>query len=73
MNNKETLLAVEGMTCGSCVRHVRDALVELEGVAQVDVRLKDGRVLVRHDSEAAPVEELVKTLSDAGYKANASS
>lgn len=73
MNTKETLLAVDGMTCGSCARHVRAALGALEGVAQVDVRLKDGRVLVCHDAEAAPVDELVKALGNAGYEASATS
>lgn len=73
MNTKETLFAVEGMTCGSCVRHVRAALGALEGVEQVDVQLKDGSVRVRHDAAAAPIEELIEALRSAGYGASTSS
>ena len=43
-NGAETILAVEGMTCSSCIRHVEHALRELSGVAKVAVNLKDGKV-----------------------------
>ncbi len=68
--NRETLLEVDGMSCGSCVRHVDKALRTIEGVAAVEVRLKEGRVLVRHD-EDAPLPRLVEALREAGYPARA--
>ena len=70
MSTRETLLQVDGMTCGSCVRHVDHALRGVDGVAGVEVRLKEGRVLVRHDEEA-PLTQLVEALRDAGYEARA--
>lgn len=66
---RKTILDVAGMSCGSCVRHVDHALRELEGVADVEVRLKEGRVSVQHDAEAAPVQRLVGALANAGYTA----
>ncbi len=68
----DTTLAVEGMTCHSCVAHVRRALLDLDGVELVDVKLKEGKVLVRHDAGAAPIPQLVEALAEAGYPATAS-
>jgi len=65
---QETLLQVEGMTCGSCVRHVSEALRHVGGVADVDVRLKEGRVLVRHGDDAT-LSQLVDAVREAGYEA----
>ncbi|MFZ5477857.1 MAG: heavy-metal-associated domain-containing protein [Myxococcota bacterium] len=69
-SDNETLLDVQGMTCGSCVRHVRSALLVLDGVEAVDVKLTEGRVRVRHDADDAPVARLVEALAEAGYPAN---
>ena len=66
MTQKETLLKVDGMSCGSCVHHVDVALKDVDGVSKVDVRLRQGEVLVQHDADTA-VESLVKALADAGY------
>ena len=65
---RDTILAVQGMTCPSCVRHVSAALHELGGVARVDVKLRDGLVVVQHDAGAAPVERLIDALREAGYE-----
>ena len=66
MTEKETLLDVQGMSCASCVHHVGTALKDVDGVAKVDVRLREGKVLVRHDADVS-IESLVKALSEAGY------
>ena len=67
MTQKETLLKVDGMSCGSCVHHVDVALKDVDGVSKVEVRLRQGQVLVQHDADTA-VESLVKALADAGYE-----
>lgn len=64
-----TILEVEGMTCGNCVRHVNEALTELEGVGRVDVRLADKIVVVEHDAARAPLATLIHALDEAGYPA----
>lgn len=69
MNEKqETMLAVSGMTCASCVRHVDHALREVDGVEDVEVRLSSGRVRVVHGADSS-LEELVEALREAGYDA----
>lgn len=65
---KETHLAVRGMTCGSCVRHVTQALQALDGVDSVQVSLQEGEVCVVHDP-AADGSQFIKALSEEGYEA----
>ncbi|WP_342377350.1 heavy-metal-associated domain-containing protein [Myxococcus stipitatus] len=64
----ETLLKVDGMTCRSCVRHVNDALRDLDGVQDVNVWFDRGQVLVKHDAATAKVSALIDALRDAGYE-----
>lgn len=66
-NEQDTILEVQGMTCPSCIRHVSSALTELEGVGAVDVKLRDGLVVVKHDATQAPIDQLIDTLNEAGY------
>lgn len=63
----ETTLDVTGMTCGSCVRHVSTALRGLDGVTKVDVRLKDGKVIVHHDPTRTSASALNAAVEKAGY------
>ena len=67
-NKKETMLDVDGMTCSSCMRHVEAALRELDGIDQVEVKLKDGKVRVAHDPSRATIDEMIQALGDAGYE-----
>lgn len=66
-NEQDTILEVQGMSCPSCVRHISSALTEIEGVGKVDVSLREGVVIVKHDATQAPVTQLIETLEDAGY------
>jgi copper chaperone len=65
---QDTILTVQGMTCGSCVRHVTMALKDIDGVDKVDVKFRDGIVVVQHDAVEAPVACLIDALRDAGYE-----
>lgn len=66
----QTVLAVKGMTCPSCVRHIDEALKEVSGVSEVEVKLREGKVLVRHDEGSVPVASLVDALKEAGYESS---
>ncbi len=58
------------MTCQNCVRHVTEALEELEGVESVDVKLDaQSATLVLQDgvAEAALTQAAAAALDDAGY------
>ncbi|MGS0738135.1 heavy-metal-associated domain-containing protein [Pseudomonas sp. GG8] len=64
---KTVELQVQGMSCGSCVKHVTEALRPLEGVSDVAVDLQSGRVKVSGDSDS---HALLAALQDAGYPAH---
>ncbi len=63
----KTILTVEGMSCSSCVAHVKQALT-IEGVATVDVRLAEGAVAVEHEAGIS-AGRLIAALEQAGYEA----
>ena len=58
-------LSVQGMTCGTCVKHVTNALDSLEGVEHVQVDLQSGRVQVVRAS--AKSDDLIHALDEVGY------
>jgi copper chaperone len=59
-------LNVQGMTCGSCVKHVSAALNQLAGVTTVEVDLAAALVRVTGSAHA---EALIAALDNAGYPA----
>jgi copper chaperone len=67
-NERETVLVVEGMTCHACIRHVTQALKDVDGVEKVEVRLKEGVALVRHDATEATIGQMIEALREAGYE-----
>lgn len=60
-------LAVEGMTCASCVGRVERALKAVPGVTEATVNLATERASVRG---AADIESLVAAIAEAGYTAH---
>ena len=63
----ETLtMHIDGMSCGHCVKAVRDALAELPGVEVKDVAI--GAATVAYDPAETPRSELVEAVRDAGYE-----
>ena len=66
-NDCATILEVQGMSCPSCVRHINAALGAIAGVANVEVQLQAGLVVVKHDPTQAPIAQLIETLVEEGY------
>lgn len=65
-----TELAVTGMNCAGCARHVTEALQSVPGVAAAQVSLAEGRARVRwKEGAAGPGATLVAAVHDAGYEA----
>lgn len=60
-------ILVEGMSCGHCVNHVKEALSELKGVTSVDVNLK-GKTAVIESSIDVKNEDIKSAIDDAGYE-----
>ncbi|MDQ7092105.1 heavy metal-associated domain-containing protein [Desulfosporosinus sp. PR] len=59
-------LKVEGMTCNHCKMHVEKALNGVSGVETASVDLAKGEAVVAGNAKR---EDLVKAVTDAGYKA----
>lgn len=70
MNTNETKLNVDGMTCPSCVHHVSTALKDIEGVVEVEVKRREGKVIVKH-AAGVEIAHLVGALREAGYESRA--
>jgi len=62
-------LAIEGMTCASCVKRVEKALTHVPGVAQAQVNLATERALVSYDPDSAQPQALVDAVVKMGYEA----
>ncbi|MCR1897525.1 copper ion binding protein [Irregularibacter muris] len=60
-------ILIEGMSCGHCVNHVKEALGELSGVTNVDVDLS-AKTAVLEASVDISDEEIKYTIEDVGYE-----
>ena len=63
----EINLSVSGMTCGSCVKHVTNALKPLDGVEDVAVDLAAGKVKITRAMNKS--DDLIAALIEDGYQA----
>ncbi|QCJ71549.1 copper-translocating P-type ATPase [Providencia heimbachae] len=63
-----TELAIEEMTCASCVGRVEKALAQIPGVLEANVNLATERARIRHLAGAVTVEDLEAAVVQAGYK-----
>lgn len=64
-----TVLKVNGMTCGGCVKSVTNVLKALPGVRTAEVSLDRGEAEVSFDPALASVAQLKGAIEDAGYEA----
>ena len=66
-----TDLAVTGMTCGNCARHVTEAIQSVPGVRSAEVRLEANQATVRWAAGAEQnVPAVVRAVEEAGYGAS---
>jgi uncharacterized membrane protein YraQ (UPF0718 family)/copper chaperone CopZ len=61
-------LKVDGMHCNGCVTSVQRALSEIPGVSEAEVRLDEGKAIVRGTGFSIP--ELVKAVTSLGFEAH---
>ncbi len=64
-----TELAIEDMTCASCVGRVEKALAKIPGVLEAAVNLATERARVRHLAGGVSTADLLAAVQQAGYKA----
>jgi len=72
LRHEVTRLALDGMTCASCVARVERALTVLPGVEGATANLADMSVTVRHIAAPDAVAAMVAALARAGYPATPS-
>lgn len=63
--SQTTLLALDGLTCGHCVKRVKEALEQRADVEQAEVSIAEARI-----SSSAAASELIATVEQAGYHAS---
>jgi copper chaperone len=68
MKTSTERISIDGMTCGSCVRHVRQALENLEGVDVKNIEIGSAEVDI--DPEVIDREEIIRAIREEGYGAN---
>ena len=61
-------ISIEGMSCGHCVKHVENALMEVSGVEKVNVSLADKYAIVELKQDVLD-SVLKEAVAEAGYEA----
>jgi Cu+-exporting ATPase len=69
--DRELDLAIEGMTCASCVARVEKALKKVPGVSNASVNLATERATIWAPAGLVPDEALEQAVRTAGYEAHA--
>ena len=64
-----TTFTIDGMRCGSCVRHLSQVLKALPGVVHVAVDLTRNEGRVDHRAQWVGDSALIEAVADAGYAA----
>lgn len=60
-------ILIEGMSCGHCVNHVKEALSELNGVTNVDVDLASKTAIIEATVDVED-KDIKFAIDDAGYE-----
>ncbi|CAI1589919.1 Copper-transporting P-type ATPase [Serratia quinivorans] len=68
VREETTELAIEEMTCASCVGRVEKALNQIPGVLEANVNLATERARVRHLAGVISITDLEAAVEKAGYK-----
>jgi copper chaperone CopZ len=63
-------LAIQGMSCGHCVKRVQQALASTAGVTRTTVTLEPAQARVEFDESAATPQQLTAAVATAGYSAS---
>jgi copper ion binding protein len=67
MNERVINLAVEGMTCGNCVRRVEKAVYEVEGVVSANADLATRTVDIKVVDGDEIAKDLIQAIKNIGY------
>ena len=62
----DTVIKIEGMSCGHCVMRVKKALDGIDGITEANVTV--GSASVKYDESKAKMEDIHSAIEKAGYK-----
>lgn len=62
------IINVAGMSCSHCEHTVKTAVGALNGVSNVVVKLKTGKVTVDYDPEKIDIKTIKTIIEDEGYE-----
>src|SRR5271155_471584 len=65
----EAAIAIDGMTCASCVAHVSKAAKSVAGVESAEINLVGGRADVRFDPAQTDAGKIAEAITQSGYPA----
>lgn len=60
-------ITIDGMSCGHCVKHVEEALRELQGVHEIKVNLAEKSAIVETEDYVSDLA-LQEAIEEAGYE-----
>lgn len=66
---KTVLISVEGMTCQSCVKNIRQMMSTKNGVTSVNVSLEQKNALIEYDSTVVDSSFLCESIGQMGFDA----
>lgn len=61
-------LAISGMHCAACARHIEQSLAATNGVQQASVNFATSRATVTYNPDGANIRALMDAVRDAGYE-----
>lgn len=69
-SEQSVVVTIGGMFCEGCVNKVTQALNQVQGVKSAQVSLQPGSAAISFESDKTNSDELVKTITALGYKAD---
>lgn len=58
---------IEGMSCGNCIKHIKDALTEdIQGIKVIEVNLENKYATIEVDDSISD-EQIKAVIADLGY------
>lgn len=65
----ETVIHVDGMTCGSCVKNIEGNISKVDGIDTIKVNLEEKQAFVRYNPLKLMPDAIAEKISDMGFDA----
>lgn len=69
---KQCIIDIEGMTCGSCVKIIENHISEMSGIIKIIVSLENKNALVKYDPTLWEPKSIAEAIDDMGFEAQES-